>query len=279
MAGANKLFNEWGNVTSDFRNDLVFADRNQKYGAYALRKNYNRAYSISLLITISAFSLGFGIPKLMSAFKDREEIVANDNTQLDLTPPPPLDEKEPEPPPPPPPPPPPAQEMVKFTPPVVVDEPIPDDEIPPPQEKLNETQTGEKTQEGTGEETIIIPDETGTGEQVIEAPKVEKTFISVEQMPEFKGGDAAMSKFLSENLEYPEQAKNEGVEGTVHLKFTVTKDGSIKDITILNKDKLGYGCEEAAIAVIRKMPKWTPGRQNGEPVAVYFNIPIRFRLM
>jgi protein TonB len=56
----------------------------------------------------------------------------------------------------------------------------------------------------------------------------------------------------------------------VHLKFTVTAEGNIKDIVILNKDKLGYGCEEAAMAVIRKMPRWTPGRQNGAPVPVYF---------
>ena len=132
-------------------------------------------------------------------------------------------------------------------------------------------------QEGTGDDVVIIPD-FGDGDQVIEGPKEVSPFISVEQMPEFNGGEGAMMKFIAENLEYPQQAKDNGIEGRVHLKFTVTAEGKIKDIVILNKDKLGYGCEEAAIPVIKKMPAWKPGRQNGQPVPVYFNIPIRFRL-
>jgi len=201
--------------------------------------------------------------------------VENVDIQLTDLEPPPVDKDEPEPPPPPPPPPPPAQEMVKFIPPVVVDEPIVEEVVT--QEELKETEAGEKTQEGTGDDVVIIPEE-GTGDQVIEGPKEVSPFISVEQMPEFKGGEGAMMKFIAENLEYPQAAKDASIEGRVHLKFTVTAEGSIKDIVVLNKDKLGYGCEEAAIAVIRKMPKWTPGRQNGQPVPVYFNIPIRFRL-
>lgn len=276
MAGVfDKLFNNWQNVTSDFRNEVVFANRNKDYGAYDLRKNYNRYYSIALLITIGILVVGFGVPKIISAFKKQMETVENVDIQLTDLEPPPVDKNEPEPPPPPPPPPPPAQEMVKFIPPVVVDEPIVEEVVT--QEELKETEAGEKTQEGTGDDVVIIPEE-GTGDQVIEGPKEVAPFISVEQMPEFKGGEAAMMKFIAENLEYPQAAKDASIEGRVHLKFTVTADGSIKDIVVLNKDKLGYGCEEAAIAVIRKMPKWTPGRQNGQPVPVYFNIPIRFRL-
>lgn len=269
------LFNNWTNVTSDYRNEVVFSDRNKDYGAYQLRKNYNRSYSLALIFTITAFVLGFSIPKLISVFKAKVEVVENVDTQVDLEPPP-VDKSEPEPPPPPPPPPPPAQEMVKFTPPVVVDEPVVEEVVT--QEKLEETNAGEKTQDGTGNDDIIIPDEVGDGNQVIEQPKEVEPFVSVEQMPEFPGGEAAMMKFVAENLEYPQLAKDANIEGRVHLKFTVTADGHIKDIIILNKDRLGYGCEEAAIAVIKKMPKWKPGRQNGQPVPVYFNIPIRFRL-
>jgi protein TonB len=270
----NKLFNSWSNITSEFRNELVFADRNKEYGAYQLRKNYNRYYSIALAITIGILIVSFGVPKIISAFQETMEEVENVDIQLTDLEPPPVDKNEPEPPPPPPPPPPPAQEMVKFIPPVVVDEPIVEEVVT--QEELKVTEAGEKTQEGTGDDVIIIPEE-GTG-NVIEGPKEVSPFISVEQMPEFKGGEGAMMKFIAENLEYPQAAKDASIEGRVHLKFTVTADGSIKDIVILNKDKLGYGCEEAAIAVIKKMPKWTPGRQNGQPVPVYFNIPIRFRL-
>ena len=271
----DKLFNSWSNITSEFRNELVFADRNKEYGAYQLRKNYNRYYTIALGITMGILVVGFGVPKIVSAFQEKMEEVENVDIQLTDLEPPPVDKDEPEPPPPPPPPPPPAQEMVKFIPPVVVDEPIVEEVVT--QEELKETEAGEKTQEGTGDDVVIIPEE-GTGDQVIEGPKEVSPFISVEQMPEFKGGEGAMMKFIAENLEYPQAAKDASIEGRVHLKFTVTADGSIKDIIVLNKDKLGYGCEEAAIAVIRKMPKWTPGRQNGQPVPVYFNIPIRFRL-
>jgi protein TonB len=276
MAGLyDRLFNSWMNVTSDYRNEVVFADRNKAYGAYQLRKTYNRFYSLSLLITVGMAIVGFGVPKLVSMFKAQMEKVENVDIQLTDMEPPPVDKNEPEPPPPPPPPPPPAQEMVKFIPPVVVDEPIVEEVVT--QEELKETQAGEKTQEGTGDDVVIIPDE-GTGDQVIDQPKEVEPFISVEQVPEFVGGEGAMMKFIAENLEYPQAAKDNSIEGRVHLKFTVTADGSIKDIVVLNKDKLGYGCEQAAIAVIQKMPKWKPGRQNGQPVPVYFNIPIRFRL-
>lgn len=277
MAGTfDKIFSGWINVTSEFRNELVFADRNKNYGAYQLRKNYNRVYSMALLITVAAFIIGFGIPKLITVLSTPPEVVANDNTQVDLTPPP-VDENEPEPPPPPPPPPPPVQEMVRFIPPVVVDEPIPEDEIPPPQEKLAETQAGTTTQEGTGD--LDIPtDLGGDGDKPIEPAKPVEPFLAVEEMPEFTGGEAAMMKFIQENTKYPEQAIAGGVEGSVRVKFTVTATGEIKDAKIISKDRLGSGCEEEAIRVIMSMPRWKPGRQNGQAVPVYFNLPVRFRL-
>ncbi len=277
MAGSfDRMFNDWMNVPSHLRNELVFADRNKEYGAYQLRKKYNRVYSTALLITVVAFVIGFGIPKLITVLSTPPEVVANDNTQVDLTPPP-VDENEPEPPPPPPPPPPPVQEMVKFIPPVVVDEPIPEDEIPPPQEKLAETQAGTTTQKGDGDLDLPI-DLGGDGDKPIEPAKPQEPFLAVEEMPEFYGGEGAMVKYIAENTKYPEQAIAGGVEGSVRVKFTVTADGSIKDAKIISKDRLGSGCEEEAIRVILSMPKWKPGRQNGQAVPVYFNLPVRFRL-
>ena len=107
---------------------------------------------------------------------------------------------------------------------------------------------------------------------------VETSNTVIEQEPEFPGGEAAMMKFVAENVEYPEEAKSAGVEGTIRVKFTVTAEGKIKDPLIISKDKLGSGCEQAAIKVILSMPKWKPGRQNGQAVPVYFNLPIRFKL-
>lgn len=103
-------------------------------------------------------------------------------------------------------------------------------------------------------------------------------YVYAEQMPEFPGGQDEMYKFIAKNLIYPKIAIDSNIEGRVHLKFTIQPDGSIADIKVLNNPKLGYGCEEAAIAVIKKMPKWKPGKQNGKPIPVYFNLPIRFRI-
>lgn len=123
----------------------------------------------------------------------------------------------------------------------------------------------------------IIPED-----KAIEIETLEP-FLAVEEMPQFIPGDAsrseaAMVKYVAENTKYPMEAKTAGIEGSVRVKFTVTADGSIKDAKIISKDRLGAGCEEEAIRVIMSMPKWVPGRQNGQAVPVYFNLPVRFRL-
>jgi len=110
------------------------------------------------------------------------------------------------------------------------------------------------------------------------AQMVEFGYILDESMPEFIGGERALGKFLMNFLEYPEIAKEEGKEGTVFIKFTIDKTGNAKDIDILS-DPVGYGLDKAAYEVITKMPAWIPGKQNGVPVPVFFNIPIKFRLM
>lgn len=107
----------------------------------------------------------------------------------------------------------------------------------------------------------------------------ERIYTVVEQMPEFPGGDEAMMKFIHKNLTYPEIAMKNGIIGTIRLRFIVRSTGEITDIEAVNKESLeGSGLEEEAIRVIKKMPKWTPGKQNGKPVSVYFNFPIRVEL-
>lgn len=104
------------------------------------------------------------------------------------------------------------------------------------------------------------------------------TFKNIQVMPEFITGEAGMMKFIAENLEYPDEAKDNGIDGRVHIQFTIRADGTVFDVYYFNKEILGYGCERAAIEVIESMPDWKPGRQDGKQVQVYFNIPIRFRL-
>jgi periplasmic protein TonB len=183
---------------------------------------------------------------------------------------------QPRPPPPPPPPPPPVKPTVKFTPPVIKkDEEVKEEEKPPEVKELDNKAVGLKTQEG--DVNGIDPginDKPGTG--VVEAPPPPQIFTYVEQMPEFPGGDAARMKYLSENIHYPDAAREAGVDGKVIVKFVVSEDGSISDITVLRD--FGYGSADEAKKVVSKMPKWKAGKQNGRPVKVYFTLPITFKL-
>lgn len=104
----------------------------------------------------------------------------------------------------------------------------------------------------------------------------EQIFTIVEDQPSFPGGDAALMKYLQENLKYPTMAREAGIQGTVFVTFVVERDGSITDVRILRG--VGGGLDEEAIRVVQSMPSWTPGRQRGQAVRVQFNLPIRFVL-
>lgn len=106
--------------------------------------------------------------------------------------------------------------------------------------------------------------------------KNDMVFDVVEVMPQFPGGQIAMMKYIMENMKYPKQAMKEGIQGRVTVRFIVEKDGSISDVRpvlsvhpLLNKE---------AVRVVESMPKWTPGKQNGKPVRVRFNLPVMFKL-
>lgn len=106
--------------------------------------------------------------------------------------------------------------------------------------------------------------------------KNDMVFDVVEVMPQYPGGPIAMLKYLMENIKYPEQAMKEGIQGRVTVRFIVEKDGSISDVRpvlsvhpLLNKE---------AVRVVKSMPKWSPGKHNGKPVRVRFNVPVMFKL-
>jgi TonB family protein len=104
----------------------------------------------------------------------------------------------------------------------------------------------------------------------------EATFEVVEVMPEFPGGMEALIEYLGTNIEYPDQAKKDGIEGKVFVNFIVEKDGSIGDTKVIRG--IGGGCEEEAIRVVSQMPDWTPGIQRGQAVRVSYKLPISFKL-
>jgi protein TonB len=103
-------------------------------------------------------------------------------------------------------------------------------------------------------------------------------FHNVEQMPSFPGGTAKLYKYLSENIRYPEVAKEAGIQGKVYISFVVEKDGSIADVKILRGIPGGKMCDNEAMRVVKNMPNWSPGKQRGKAVRVSYNLPVQFRL-
>ncbi len=98
----------------------------------------------------------------------------------------------------------------------------------------------------------------------------------VEQMPEFPGGNEKMMEFISSNTQYPQEAKNKGIQGRVLVNFVVDTDGSVTDVDVMKG--IGGGCDEEAVRVVKSMPKWQPGRQRGKAVKVVYTIPFDFKL-
>lgn len=100
----------------------------------------------------------------------------------------------------------------------------------------------------------------------------------VEQMPEYPGGTMQMMKFIQTNVKYPKRARKKGIQGKCFIQMTVMQDGSIDSVRVLKGVNECPECDAEAVRVIKKMPKWNPGRIDGNPVPVYFNIPINFIL-
>ena len=101
-------------------------------------------------------------------------------------------------------------------------------------------------------------------------------FVTVDEDPQFPGGMDALYKWLAEHIEYPQQAKENGIEGKVYVTFVVEKDGSITKPLLLRD--IGGGCGQEVIRVVKMMPRWIPGKNHGETVRVQFNIPVKFTL-
>ena len=125
----------------------------------------------------------------------------------------------------------------------------------------------------------IIDDSDAIIDVEIEEPDPEEqtdnVFVVVEQDPEFPGGMEALYRYLTENLQYPKLALENGISGKVYVTFVVEKDGSVSNPKILRD--IGGGCGAEAIRVVKAMPKWIPGKQRGKPVRVQFNLPVNFQ--
>ena len=256
--------------SSDFL-DILFEGRNKEYGAYDLRKTYNRRIMIAIGGML-AVCLLFFLSQVLAhrGDNDKNKIIVQDVQLEDIK----QEDKKPEPPPPPPPPKPepPKVEITKFTPPKIVkDEEV--KEPPPPQEKLEDTKIGTINQEGKKDEGFVAPpvEEKGTG--VVEAPKkveedYDKVFTKVEKEAKFPGGPDAWKKYLERNLDANVAANDGAPTGnyTVKVQFIVDKEGNISNVQAIEVPKPCPSCGPEAIKVIKKGPQWDPAIQNGRKV-------------
>jgi periplasmic protein TonB len=264
------MFKNWNDLTFDARNEIVFAGRNQNYGAYELRTKYNLRVTY-IIGGVALFGLLlFGFKKFVDRPQEEVKEVKMENVQIDLTPPPPVEET---PPPPPPPPPPPMVEMVKFVPPVIKDDAV-EEEPQKIQEEVKETTIGTKDQEG---EEIVAPpsDNNGPGE-----PASPEIFTIVEEPAEFPGGIGELAKYLKKNIEpnYPAMAREAGISGKCFLKFVVNETGEISNVEILKGVPGCPDCDKLAINTVKSMPKWKAAKMTGRAVKCYFTLPINFKI-
>lgn len=266
--------------------DILFEGRNKEYGAYELRKNYDRRVRNSTILTILVSALfigGFAATRMLNNNNAKEKPKAADVKLENIKLPDP-NQPPPPPPPPPAPEPPKVKPQVQFTPPKVVkDEQVKPDEQPPDLDKIKNQAISTVTKAGdvNGVDPGLVADK---GSGVVSAPPTEnKVFTWVEQMPRFPGSTSdeesqnKILKYLHDHIQYPAMARDNGIQGTVYVQFIVGPDGAIRDVKTVSTH-LGGGLEDEAIKVVSGMPRWIPGKQNGRPVTVQFSIPVKFML-
>ena len=169
-----------------------------------------------------------------------------------------------------------AVEMIPIT--IQKKKPLP----PPPRQVVNIKVVDDKTNidDSFTLDATIDEDDSSGFYQLSDEPEEEKDenipYISVQKMPEFRGGTAALMRYLATNIKYPPYAKEAGIQGRVFINFVVERDGSITAVKVLRG--IGGGCDEEAVRVVKAMPKWKPGIQRSKPVRVSFNLPVKFTL-
>ena len=263
--------------------ELVFDGRNKEYGAYVLRKETGMRNIKSMLLVFAVIiaimagvaakvAIENAFPKKVAIETDVELTKLAEKKEVKVEKKAPVKVEE--------------QKVVekvkssvKFTPPVIKK----DDEVKPEEVKSQEDLN--KTNTAIGSFDVKGNDETGgevlKAKEVIaqpEPPKEEETkvFDVVEVMPTFPGGQQALFEWLSKNIKYPVVAEENGVQGRVIVTFVVERNGSITDVQVAKS--VDPSLDKEAVRVVKAMPHWIPGKQNGSAVRVKFTVPVTFRL-
>ena len=260
--------------------DLVFEGKNQSYGAYTLRKETGKRNVMALVSVIAAIALIFvivfakvaienALPKqtVNTADVELSKLEQKKETKVERKEPVKIEqaqvvEK--------------VKSSVKFTAPVIKEEVEPEEEMKS-QEELAQSNTAIGVFDVKGNDEA--EGEVLKAQQVVADEKREeetKVFTVVEQMPSFPGGDAALMAYLSKNIQYPPIAEENGIQGRVVATFVVERDGSITDVQVMRG--VDPSLDREAIRVLKAMPRWIPGKQNGAAVRVKYTVPVTFRL-
>lgn len=255
--------------------DLIFQGKNKEYGAYKMRSESDKRHNISMIIIAVIAVLGFSVPKLIEMVKPRQREVNVEVTQFAKLKPaevkndvakkaetqaPPPDLKS----------------TVKFTAPVIKkDEEVTEANTLKSQDELTNAKGAISLADVKGSEkgTVDIAD---VKQNVTQVKEEEKIYTVIEQMPVFPGGDEELLKYIGKNLKYPVIAQENGIQGKVVVRFEVTKTGAVDKAEVIRP--LDPACDREAVRVVRTLPKFIPGRQNGANVNVWYTLPITFRL-
>ncbi len=245
--------------------DIVFENRNKEYGAYTLRKKYNRNVIIALIIGILILGTAVITPYLNAKAAESKAKKAERQVEIKMEN---LDQPDEliAPPPPPPPPPQDVVQQAKYVPPVVVDSVKPEEAS----QLMSADQAQVEVQNEVVEEVAVVT------EEVAEDVDAAEPFVVVEEMPMFPGGEQALLAYIGEHTQYPEVAKENNIQGKVIVRFCVTSKGGVDKVEILKG--VDPELDKEAIRVVKTLPTFKPGKQGGKPVPVWYMVPINFTL-
>lgn len=261
--------------------DIVFAGKNKSYGAYALRQGSSKRHILAFGVMVFFVGAVAALPSFLEVVKANSSLIKGIDGEFrmstiikveeqipeeklihqEIAPPKPI-----------------LKSTIAFTPPAIVSVVDPEKEMKAIGTLLDSPAPISKaTIEGSNDPGAIDIADIKEHTAIIEEPiKQDKPFISVEQMPQFPGGDAELMKFISSNLKYPTISIENRIEGRVIIRFVIGKDGRVSDIEVIRT--LDPACDKEAMRVVKMMPKWVAGMQNGRNVPVYYTLPVLFKL-
>ncbi len=271
--------------------DLVFEGKNKDFGAYVIRtdssKRHNKAVFFTVIGTIIFGLITFGFVKANQYIEERRLAAQGEQQEvlIDMS----QDAEEPEP----------EQERIEQEKPEVLPEEVlntikvtelaivdddkvsKEDEIKTIEEQLESEHSAGSTDFDKGTNDKMVTQEAKNEvvvEEKVERPKevVEQVFTAVEQMPQFPGGEDALRKYLASHINYPPMAAENNVQGKVIVQFVVDKTGKVGEVKVVRS--VDKDLDREAVRVCKALPKFIPGRQNGQAVPVWFTLPVQFKL-